>query len=113
MPRARNKKRTEIFGELAELLGNRLKPPFGVVLGSPAEVAELLTRVPGGATTCYQMDLFQADRLTAALQERGVVAQVQAHADLWDLPAGVQTLLYPVPLGGERALKLDMVEQAF
>ncbi len=110
MPRAKNKKRTALFGELAELLGTRLKPPFGVVLGSPAEVRELLAHVPNGETTCYQMDLFQADRLAQELHER---ARVLTHADLWDLPAAIQTLLYPVPLGGERALKLDMVEQAF
>src|SRR5262249_11184360 len=32
--------------------------------------------------------------------------------DLWDLPP-VQTLLYPVPMGGERGLKLDMIEQGY
>jgi 16S rRNA (guanine1207-N2)-methyltransferase len=113
MPRAKKKHRSEIFGELAALLGNRLKPPFGVVLGSPAEVGELLTRLPAGETTCYQLDLHQADRLAQELHGRGVQAQVQTQPDLWDLPAAFQTLLYPVPLGGERALKLDMIEQAF
>jgi 16S rRNA (guanine1207-N2)-methyltransferase len=113
MPRARNKHRIEVFGDLTALLGNRLKPPFGVVLGSPAEVGALLTRLPAGEPTCYQLDLHPADRLAQELRERGRSAQVETRPDLWDLPATFQTLLYPVLLGGERALKLDMIEQAF
>ena len=88
-------------------------PPFGIVLGSPGEIANLATALPAGAVVCYQMDLFQADRLKQELAARGTEASVHAAADLWDLPEPVQTLLYPVPLGGERALKLDMVEQAY
>ena len=61
------------------------------------------------------MDLFQADRLgEIATTARLCQAQVTSQADLWDLAdAGFQTLVYPVPHRGERALKLDMVEQAF
>jgi 16S rRNA (guanine1207-N2)-methyltransferase len=109
MRRVKKAKRTDVYAELAELLGPRLRPPFGIVLGAPAEVAELLPCLPAGAVTCYQMDLHQAARLG----ERGLSAEVQTLPDLWDLPATMQTLIYPVPLGGERALKLDMVEQAY
>jgi 16S rRNA (guanine1207-N2)-methyltransferase len=59
------------------------------------------------------MDLYQAERLSAELEEHGLAARVTAAPDLWDLPQPVQTLVYPVPERGERALKLDMLEQAF
>jgi 16S rRNA (guanine1207-N2)-methyltransferase len=72
------------------------------------------------------MDLFQADRLREALRVRGCDASVVPRADLWDLadapppgfeadgPAGgIQTIVYPAPRGGERALKLDIIEQAY
>jgi 16S rRNA (guanine1207-N2)-methyltransferase len=101
------------FAELASHLSGKLRPPFGIVLGSPAEVADLASALPTGAVVCYQMDLFQAGRLKQELATLGTEARVHAAADLWDLPEPVQTLLYPVPLGGERALKLDMVEQAY
>jgi 16S rRNA (guanine1207-N2)-methyltransferase len=107
------KRKVPSFGELAGHLGGKLRPPFGIALGAPAEVADLATALPGGHLTCYQMDLFQAGRLKEELAALGTEAAIHTAADLWDLPEPVQTLLYPVPLGGERALKLDMVEQAF
>ncbi len=110
MPR---KRKVPSFAELAGHLPGKLRPPFGIVLGSPNEVADLATALPAGDVVCYQMDLFQSARLARDLQALGTAATVHAAADLWDLPGPVQTLLYPVPLGGERALKLDMVEQAF
>jgi 16S rRNA (guanine1207-N2)-methyltransferase len=96
-----------------ELIRDRLRPPLGVVLGSPREVAELVARLPTVEVVCYQMDLYQAERLREELDQRGAQAQVVTTADLWDLPADFQTLLYPVPPRGERDLKIDMVEQAF
>ncbi len=107
------KRKIPTFAELAGHLAGRLRPPFGIVLGSPAEVTDLAAALPAGAVVCYQMDLFQAGRLKQELAALGTEAAVHAAADLWDLPAPVQTLLYPVALGGERALKLDMVEQAY
>lgn len=59
------------------------------------------------------MDLFQAERLREDLQAAGLQADVQAAADLWDLPATFQTVLFPAPPRGERELKLDMVDQGF
>lgn len=102
-----------LFAELAEILGPRLKPPFGIVLGSPKEVINLVESLPTSDVTCFQMDLFQADRLRVELKHSGFFAEVVTAADLWDLPTNIQTLLYPVPLGGERGLKLDMVEQSY
>jgi 16S rRNA (guanine1207-N2)-methyltransferase len=59
------------------------------------------------------MDLYQAERLQAELAERQMAAKVVAAADLWDLPGDFQTALYLPPRGGERELKIDMIEQAF
>jgi 16S rRNA (guanine1207-N2)-methyltransferase len=110
MPR---KRRVPSFTQLAGHLAGKLRPPFGIVLGSPTEVADLATGLPAREITCFQMDLFQAARLEQELKALGTEARVFTAADLWDLPEPVQTLLYPVPLGGERALKLDMIEQAY
>jgi 16S rRNA (guanine1207-N2)-methyltransferase len=116
---ARRKRSGAPLGELVSALEGKLQPPFGVVLGSPHEAAEVAAALPGKETAnpgdllCYQMDLYQAKRLTAELDERGVKARVHTLPDLWDLPQTVQTVLYPIPEGGERLLKLDMLEQAF
>src|SRR5262249_15231370 len=83
------------------------------VLGSPREVAELLAQTGAQEATCYQMDLHQAERLREELAERAVRAQVVTAPDLWDLPGDFATALFPAAEGGERDLKIDMVEQAF
>jgi 16S rRNA (guanine1207-N2)-methyltransferase len=91
----------------------KVKPPLAVVLGSPAEAVNALAALPGVEATCYQMDLHQADRLRALLGEANLKADVAVSADLWDLPVNFQSALYIAPRGGERELKIDMVEQAF
>src|SRR5262249_48671690 len=63
--------------------------------------------------TCYQMDLHHAERLREELDQRQLGAKVVTAPDLWDLPGDFQTVFYPAPRGGERDLKIDMVEQAF
>src|SRR5690349_16718909 len=96
-----------------DLIRSKVRPPLAVALGSPREVARLLADLAISEATCYQMDLYQADRLSTELGEQAVEAHVVASPDLWDLPADFQTVLYPAPQGGERSLKIDMVEQAF
>jgi 16S rRNA (guanine1207-N2)-methyltransferase len=59
------------------------------------------------------MDLHQAERLRAALSDAQISATVVTVPDLWDLPAEFQSALYLPARGGERELKIDMVEQAF
>jgi len=92
-----------------------VRPPVAVVLGSPAEVVHLVGSLSalGGEPICYQMDLYQADRLTEELRQQGMPGQVVTAADLWDLPGDFQTVIYMPARGGERELKIDMVEQAF
>jgi 16S rRNA (guanine1207-N2)-methyltransferase len=96
-----------------DLVRVKSRPPLAVVLGSPAEVVHCLADLNGIEATCYQMDLHQAERLREELAERQVPAKVVTAADLLDLPADFQTVLYLPPRGGERELKIDMVEQAF
>jgi 16S rRNA (guanine1207-N2)-methyltransferase len=95
-----------------QVLG-KLRPPLAVVLGSPAEVVNLLTACPDAEATCYQVDLHQAERLREGLSPAGLAARVVTLPDLWDLPAEFQTAVYLPPRGGERELKIDMIEQAF
>jgi len=97
--------------DLLPTIAERLLPPLCIVLGSPVRAARIAGRVP--ADRCFQMDLFQAERLQRELERDHVPAQVVTGADLWDLPAEFQTVVYPVEEGGERGLKLDVVEQAY
>jgi 16S rRNA (guanine1207-N2)-methyltransferase len=91
----------------------RLRPPVAVVLGAPRLAADLVAVLGLPETTCYQMDLYQADRLRGELSGVGAEAEVTTAADLWDLPAHFNTALYPSPPRGDRELKRDMVEQAY
>jgi 16S rRNA (guanine1207-N2)-methyltransferase len=91
----------------------RVRPPLAVVLGSPAEVVHLLSACDAAGAVCYQMDLYQADRLRDALAAAGLDARVETRPDLWDLPADFGSAVYMPARGGERELKIDMVEQAF
>jgi 16S rRNA (guanine1207-N2)-methyltransferase len=94
-------------------LGNKARPLFGILMGSPVEAADLVLGLKSGEVICYQMDLYQAERLELELGQFELSAKVVTAADVWDLPADFQTLLYPVPQRGERSLKLDIIEQAF
>jgi 16S rRNA (guanine1207-N2)-methyltransferase len=86
---------------------------LAVVLGSPTEVVNLLSALPGLEAVCFQMDLHQSERLQAELAEAEIAARVVTLPDLWDLPADVQSAIYMPARGGERELKIDMVEQGF
>src|SRR5215207_8095410 len=110
---SRIQQRHTMSDSLRDLLATRARAPQAIVLGSPREAADLAAQVSDGDITCYQMDLYQADRLREELAARNVAARVETLPDLWDLPAHFQSALYPAPRGGERILKIDMVEQAF
>ena len=98
---------------LLESVKARVRPPVVVILGSPAQVADLCAGLAGVETVCYQMDVHQADKLRTQIGEIGLQATVETHPDLWDLPARFNTALFPVAAHGERELKLDMLEQSF
>ena len=94
-----------------EVVRSYVRPPLAIALGSPKEIVDLVAAVAVGETICYQMDLFQAERVRHELREIGLTAEVVTAADYWDLPTRFQTILYPAPSGGERALKIDLIEQ--
>jgi 23S rRNA (guanine1835-N2)-methyltransferase len=105
------------FAPLLDTVADRVRAPLAVVLGGTQLVADLLggirDRLADGPVVCYQMDVFQAERLREDLAEAGVVAEVRTAPDLWDLGSDFQTVLYPAAAKGERELKIDMVEQAY
>jgi 16S rRNA (guanine1207-N2)-methyltransferase len=101
--------------DLPDILDDKLRPPLALVLGTTEEWLPLIELLqPGqGEITSYQMDLYSAEQLRGALAENQLETRVVTAADLWDLPAEFQTVLYAPPPRGERELKIDMVEQAF
>jgi len=96
-----------------EVVREKARAPLAVVLGSPAEVIHLLHSCDSAGAVCYQIDLYQAERLREALAKTTFAATVEVLPDLWDLPAAFQTAVYMPARGGERELKIDMIEQAF
>ena len=98
--------------QVAKLQG-QIQPPFAIVLGSPGSVTALATDLASPDITCYQMDLYHAERLREELGQRLPAENTVTSSDLWDLPARFATVIYPVPRSGERMLKLDMIEQAY
>jgi 16S rRNA (guanine1207-N2)-methyltransferase len=99
--------------EVPEFLVGKVRSPLLVVLGSPAEVLHLLAACPGVEATCFQFDLHQAERLRSGLTEAGLNAQVVTLPDVWDLPATFESAVYLPAKGGERELKIDMVDQTY
>ena len=112
VPANKSKQRIDV-ATLLRPVAAKLQTPFAIALGSPKEAADLVAVVAAPQTVCWQLDLYQAARLREELGQRKLHAEVVALPDLWDLPQPARTLLYPVPLGGERSLKLDVVEQAY
>ena len=98
---------------LLESIKSRVRPPVVVVMGSPAQAADLCAGLGPVETVCYQMDVHQADKLRHQLGESGLSATVETHPDLWDLPARFNTAIFPVAAHGERELKLDLLDQSF
>lgn len=103
---------SRFYWSAATGLPGRVRPPVAVALGGSLEVLELLAWA-GVDAECYQMDLYQANKLQEAIANRQLASSVSTAADLWELPGGYGSVLFPTMEGGERELKIDMVEQAF
>ncbi len=101
----------DILSLLAQV-ETKIRPPVGIILGSPHQAADLVARLSGPDLICYQLDLYQADRLREQIAEIGLDARVEVLPDLWDLPATFNTLVFPNNVRGERELKLDLLEQS-
>jgi 16S rRNA (guanine1207-N2)-methyltransferase len=111
----RRKKREQPLSKqpVPTFIAGKVQTPAAVVLGSPAEVCNLVAACPGLEPVCYQMDHFQGGRLRDMLTERGLKAVVEVKPDLWDLPGGYRSAVYLPARRGERELKIDMVEQSW
>jgi hypothetical protein len=94
-------------------LVERIRPPFAIIMGSPSDVVNLLQSSPHKEAVCYQMDLFQAERLQQMLQDANIPAQVRVEPDLWDLGPNFASAVYLPARSGERELKTDIIEQGF
>ena len=101
------------FVSLFQAVASRVAPPVAVILGSPRPIGELVQAISAPPVVCYQMDLFQAERLREELAGTGLSAEVKTAPDLWDLPTDFQTIIFPSPPRGERDLKIDMLEQGY
>ena len=99
--------------ELFEVVADRVRPPVLIALGSPWPVTQLVGALGGADVTCFQLDVFVADRLREKLKQENRTAAVVTAPDLWDLPAKFNTVLFPAAAGSDRDLKLDVVEQGF
>src|SRR5262249_58345841 len=112
---ARRKKREQPLSKqpVPAFITGKVQAPAAVVLGSPAEVCNLVAACPGLEPVCYQMDHFQGARLRGMLAERELKATVEVKPDLWDLPGGYRSAAYLPARRGERELKIDMVEQSW
>ncbi|MBY0527125.1 MAG: methyltransferase [Gemmataceae bacterium] len=94
--------------------GDRLQSPLAVVLGSPRQAAELASSLDAhDEATCFQLDIHQAERVREELKTLGSAAKVETLPDLWDIAGDFPTAVYPAQRGGERSLKIDMIEQTF
>jgi 16S rRNA (guanine1207-N2)-methyltransferase len=100
---------TDLFVSVAA----KVRPPVCFALGPPWPVANLVEALGGAETTCYQMDLHQADRTRDCLAEVGAEAEVAVHPDLWDLGPRFETVIFPAAAQADRELKLDVIEQAY
>lgn len=113
MPGRRKKSPPLSQRDVPAFLVGKVQAPAVIVLGSPAEVVNLVAACPGLNPTCYQLDTFQSERTRAALAERGLSANVVTMADLWDLPAEFASAVFLPARRGERELKIDMIEQTW
>ena len=67
-------KQTPALSDLVTALKEKCRPPLGILLGSPREVVECLQPLPSADASCYQMDLYQGERLQQELAAAGVSA---------------------------------------
>ena len=98
---------------LLESIKARVRPPVVVVMGSPAQAADLLRRPWARRDRLLPDGRPPGRQLRHQVGELGLSATVETLPDLWDLPARFNTAIFPVAAHGERELKLDLLDQSF
>ncbi len=99
--------------DLFPVVADRVTPPVLVALGPVWPVTQLVSALKGVDTTLFQFDVHQAERLKEKLVQETLTAEVVVGADLWDLPAKFNTVIFPASMQADYELKLDMVEQGY
>ena len=88
--------RDRLLEVLKTAVGRKLRPPVGILLGSPREAAEIAAGLEEGPVVCYQMDLYQAERLEGELRERAAQDTLpfgRGHLALYGWGSGPTVLL--------------------
>lgn len=99
--------------QVPEELKAAIRGPLVILMGSPAEIGNLLSQIQAPNVLCLQLDLHQSRAVQAELNERGIQARVEVVKDFWDHQHGQATLLVMAQIRGERELKIDLIDQAF
>jgi 16S rRNA (guanine1207-N2)-methyltransferase len=99
--------------ELYPTVAAKVVPPVAILLGSPWPVTQLVGAIGAGPITCFQLDVFQGDRLKEKLAQEKLEAEVVVGSDVWDLPTKFRTVIFPASAGADYELKIDMVEQSY
>ena len=99
--------------DLFPVVADRVAPPVLVALGPVWPVTQLVSALKGVDTTLFQFDVYQADRLREKLVQEKLTAEVVVGADVWDLPAKFNTVIFPASVQADYELKLDVVEQGY
>ena len=99
--------------QIPDMLKASIRGPLVILMGSPAEIGNLLEQLKLPDALCLQLDLHQARAVQAELAERGITARVEVVKDFWDIQHGQATVLVMAQMRGERELKIDMIDQAF
>lgn len=102
---------TELFAAVA----HRVRPPVLIALGPPWPVANLVKALalPETDVTCAQFDLHQTARVRECLAEVGAAAAVVTVPDIWDVPPGFNTVIFPASSQSDREVKIDVVDQGY
>ncbi len=99
--------------DLFAVVADRVAPPVLVALGPVWPAVELVKALAGVPVTCFQFDLYQANRLKEKLAQENLTADVIAGPDLWEIPGQFQTVIFPASAHADYELKLDVVEQGY
>ena len=99
--------------DLFAAVADKVAPPVLVALGPVWPAVQLVQALHGQPVTCFQFDLYQANRLKEKLAQENLTADVLTGADVWDVPGPFQTVIFPASAHADYELKLDVVEQGY
>ena len=114
--------------DLYPLVASKVVPPVLVVAGPVWPGTELVAAIHGRTVgmadpapadpsapevVCFQYDVYQGERLREKLVQESLAAEVLVSADVWDVPAKFNTVIFLSSVQADRELKLDIIEQSY